>query len=117
MTTARITAPARFDGGIKDTNDLARIATLFGGRHRHLHDGLTEDEIRDDNNTRAAWGAIALLAFTARTFGDAAGEDWETLVGDLMADLMHLCDALGVDFDEMVEKGRSHYEPELHGEL
>jgi hypothetical protein len=47
---------------------------------------------------------------------------WETrdgaleVVGDFLCDLMHLCDlALPVTFEELVERGRMHYEAERRG--
>lgn len=116
MSTATITAKADFSKlGVTDVTSLKAVVTpLSNGR---LQYGDTEEGIRTDNNMRASWGALALITFVDRTLGGGDGEDWGTCIGDLLADLMHLCDALDVDFDEMVDRGRMHYEPETHGEL
>jgi hypothetical protein len=37
-------------------------------------------------------------------------------VGDMIADLLHLCDARGYDFDWQVEKARDHFTAEKNGE-
>jgi hypothetical protein len=36
----------------------------------------------------------------------------ETNLSDMLANLMHLCDAEGWDFDTQIKQGRSHYEAE-----
>jgi len=36
----------------------------------------------------------------------------ETNFSDMLADLMHLCDAKGWDFDVQIKQGRFHYEAE-----
>ena len=36
----------------------------------------------------------------------------ETNLSDMLANLMHLCDAEGWDFDAQIEQGRFHYEAE-----
>ena len=56
-----------------------------------------------------------MLAFAERV--SPGGEEIETLVGDLLADLMHLCDAAGISFDNRLSTGRMHYDAEILGEL
>lgn len=68
------------------------------------------------NDNRAAWAATALNAFADVTMMNTAGEDGETILGDLLADLMHWCDRNGVDFNDMLERARDHYEEETRPE-
>ena len=42
-------------------------------------------------------------------------EDIQTSVGDMVADLMHLCESAGYDFLEQYDKGREHFNAELVG--
>lgn len=115
MTQATITAKADYSRyNVGCMSDLKGLVTRLA--HGQLDYGQTEDGIRTDNNLRAAWGALGLIAFADKTFSGGDGEDWETLIGDLLADLMHLSDALGEDFDALVDKAYSHYRPETHGE-
>jgi hypothetical protein len=63
------------------------------------------------NGERATWGHNAVRTFQKDTgLGDEDGLD--TAIGDLLGDLMHLCDRESLDFNEMVEKGRHYYEGE-----
>lgn len=64
------------------------------------------------NNERADWAEAALDAFALVTRMDTAGEDYETILGDLLCDLMHWCDRNGVDFDVMLDVARMGYEDE-----
>jgi hypothetical protein len=65
-----------------------------------------------NNTTRAGWALEAINAFRRETRTD----DCDAL-GDLLANLMHLCDAKrgqeGWDFDAMLERARSHYREEF----
>ena len=42
--------------------------------------------------------------------------DRGTYVGDLIANLLHYCDAHSLDFERLVERGTSHHYAETHGE-
>ena len=64
-----------------------------------------------DNNIRAAWGALALDAYT----NIVGRDDLDTSVADLLANLRHLCDALGVDFDIANHRAERYYDDEIHG--
>lgn len=66
------------------------------------------------NRDRAEWARTGLSAFLAEVGSN--GDDRESFgidVGDFLADLMHLCDLEGVDFDAALENGRWHYEYEV----
>lgn len=61
------------------------------------------------NDERAVWGRI-----TVEVFQDVTGSDDGDALGDLLSDLMHLCDrtdAYGT-FDEMLRRARMHYRDE-----
>jgi hypothetical protein len=64
-----------------------------------------------NNTNRAGWALEAINAFRRET-----GTDDCDALGDLLANLMHLCDAKsgqdGWDFDAMLERARSHYQEE-----
>jgi len=64
------------------------------------------------NRERAMWAAIGLEAFGNST-GISQEDEFDTVVGDFLADLMHLCDKNGVNFETLLEKGRNHYESEI----
>lgn len=98
------TYTATFDPAVESIEDLANLPT---GR---IGDG---DE-REDNRIRAAWAGHAVVAFVDMV-GDAG--ELESSISDLLGDLMHLCDALNINFDYMIEQGRRHYTAELRGEF
>jgi hypothetical protein len=45
-----------------------------------------------------------------------SGEDSETQVSDLLANLMHYCDVNDVDFQSALARGADNYQSELEGE-
>lgn len=111
--------PARLPG-VRNFEELRNALTLIRDT-KWCEDG-TPSGIEHDNTRRASFAADALLAYADRTFSGAVGEDFHTVIGDLLGDLMHLCDALvdanedgRLDFDALVDRGRSHYTPELSG--
>ena len=77
-------------------------------------DHITGDDAQEDNTVRAQFAALAVRAFADRVC--PGGEEIETLIGDLLANLMHLCDAAGIDFDDRLRNGRRHYDAEVHDE-
>lgn len=68
------------------------------------------------NGERANWAYLALERFARATNQDNSGDlkhDRGTVVNDLLCDLMHLCDRDGLDFEDLVERARGHYQEEL----
>ena len=59
------------------------------------------------NTDRALWAEEAVNTFMRTT-----GSDREDAVCDLLADIMHLCDRRGQDFNAELERARGHYEAE-----
>jgi hypothetical protein len=84
---------ARFPGLDADDANIEDLAALpvidFGGPHH-------------DNTVRASFAASALVAYTGRRGSDTL----ETDLADLLADMRHLADALGINFrDALVTSG------------
>jgi hypothetical protein len=63
------------------------------------------------NQARARWAAAAIAAFATET--GTAGEDLSTQVGDLLADLHHLCDRAGICFRVCSQRAEDHYRAEI----
>lgn len=62
------------------------------------------------NNRRALVGNTALSAWV----NDAGFDDEdETNFRDMLTDLMHLADAQGWDFDDLLERARTHHDAEV----
>lgn len=57
------------------------------------------------NDQRAASAEKALFAFIMETGCDPGDE----AIGDLLCNLMHLCDRLGVSFDTNLARAFDHY--------
>lgn len=62
------------------------------------------------NEERASWAQRAIDAFEVAT--NMEGEPLETVVGDLLANLMHLCDAEDLDFGHLLARARYNHEAE-----
>ena len=66
------------------------------------------------NARRAEWGYRAVEAYAAATHlninPDADG--LTTGIGDLLGSLIHLCEREGINFEEMMAKGRRYYQEE-----
>lgn len=90
-----------------DTNLDDLLAAHWDGEGQWRYDDSAHD------NTRRAGFALAALGGYRAVVGD---EEPATVIGDLLGDLRHLCDALGLDFEDLVEAGRFHYDAELRGE-
>lgn len=61
------------------------------------------------NEDRAVWAETALTAFIMAS----NGEDDETAITDLLANLMHMCKQRGIDsFDRLLLNAELHYAEE-----
>lgn len=110
--------PARLKGQLPESIEALRDTfSYLAGKDGNLSHGHTPDEIRSDNHLRASWAARALFHYADFTMGGGNGESCETVISDLLCDLMHLCDALDLSFDGLADKARGHHLPELTGEL
>ena len=69
-----------------------------------------------DNDIRAGWAARALVAYAQHLGNASLTEEAETAATDLLSDLRHMFDALGIDREE-VSSSDGHYRGEIFGEL
>jgi len=67
------------------------------------------------NQDRAEWARAAVDAFRAET-GLDDGDGMDTAIGDLLADLAHLCDVEGLDFANLLARADDHYTAETSTE-
>ena len=74
-------------------------------------------DLRRDNSIRARRAARALVAYAQHLGGATLTEEVEVAAGDLLGDLRHLFDALGVEWDAAVASSEVHYRAEIFGEL
>ena len=65
------------------------------------------------NADRAACGMAAVDGFSAATGLDISADGLSTVVGDLTANLMHLCAANGIDFEDVYRVASMHFEAEV----
>ena len=71
----------------------------------------SEGGFKDQNAHRAVWARRALAAFQEETgLTDADGLD--TVLTDLLCDLVHLCGQEGIEFERVLLRARTHYDAE-----
>lgn len=70
-----------------------------------------------DNDVRAGWAGRALVAYAQHLGGSSLTEDAATAATDLLSDLRHLFDALGVDWEQAVASAEGYYRDEIFGQL
>lgn len=81
----------------------------------NMHEELRHLENAYGGNP-ARCAAIAMGVLTIfRDAHDEQADDEEALT-DLLADLMHLCDTLDLDFDSAVLDAQRHHDAEVRGE-
>lgn len=66
-----------------------------------------------NTNKDRAESALHALNEWGRYTGDPI-EDRVTSIGDLLADMMHLLDRIGVEFDDVVRRARWHHNAEVY---
>lgn len=96
---------------------LKDLVNRYDGDGRMRYSDSTEDG-EHDNGRRAGFAATAVLAYAERTglLSDRNDEHPATAIGDLLADLRHLTDSLGLDFAELTRRGKDHYVSERNDE-
>lgn len=107
---------ARFDQALGSPADLLALIDEYRS-HELADDWGNVEACRADNTARAAFAAEALVAFARRTQSTLDNEQMSTVVSDLLGDLMHLCDAALVDFNEAMAYAQVHYRAERKGEF
>ena len=97
------TQTARFPGITADEatiEDLAQLPVMaFRGNN------AVGPQAQHDNTVRASYAAVALVAYTNRRGSDIL----ETDFSDLLADMRHLADALGINFREALVTSGVNY--------
>ncbi|MFE6611988.1 hypothetical protein [Amycolatopsis sp. NPDC057786] len=73
-------------------------------------DTANRDDIIHDNTRKAGFAATAINAYAAQVGGY---ETFHALMGDFVADLHHLADALDVDLTAAISDGRDDYLAEI----
>jgi hypothetical protein len=84
-------------------------------------ESVGDNSDRPQNTDRAHWAAFALMRFAETTgLGEDLQSDPQTVVTDLLADLMHWCDAQrtsgldeAIDFESALRRARHHYREEI----
>lgn len=71
--------------------------------------------MEEPTNEMRASAALEALEAYAMAKGDlrAAGEDTETILGDLLCDLRHLCDEEKIDFNLMIARSQMNHQAEV----
>lgn len=70
--------------------------------------------VRNRNQQRALFAGVGLKAYAERAGGTKTAA--ETVIGDLLADLRHLCDGLDLDFGSIDGQAYRRYNEEITGE-
>ena len=68
-----------------------------------------------DNADRSAMAAETLCYFARQTGLARSDESVDTIMRDLITDLMHLCDRLDIDFSGLLTVSSMHHEDESGG--
>jgi hypothetical protein len=74
---------------------------------------ITTADPQADNNARASFAAHALHAYSQVCIGSG---EFEEALTDLLGDLRHLADALGLDYGDADYRAHAHYVAEIHGQ-
>ncbi len=96
------------DAAEVSVSDLATLNWDGDGGWQGGHDA----EARRHNNTRLAGLALQALKTYAEVWGGLLSEPAEQQMRDLLSNLMHLADALGVEFEYLVSQARENYDAE-----
>lgn len=116
-------APARFDPPLDETGAAnhtafaelaAAVAPLPATQRLPWRSDPTEpDEVAEHNLLRASRASEAMALYADRHEDELnrAG----IVISDFLTDLMHLCDAIGVDFDTAAAAAARDYTCELEG--
>ncbi|KAA9159445.1 hypothetical protein FPZ12_020295 [Amycolatopsis acidicola] len=94
--------------GITAITDLDPALFSGDGKPR---DTNAPNDIVHDNTRKAGFAATAVNAYAAQV-GNTY-EDFYSLISDLIGDLYHLADALGIDLADAIRHGRDDYLAEI----
>jgi hypothetical protein len=103
----RMTAPPTPTGGCGANNPVENIEQLRAATEH----AEQVDWPEVGNAARAQRGGYALVRYTALLVGDQQ-QVLRTALADLLGDLMHLADALDVDYDDAHQRAAEHHRAE-----
>lgn len=100
------------------------IATTIGDGHEMTVADLPDPEdgslwdlaTAAERNRRRGLHSVTALKAYAEDVGGLDSEPLEAQIGDLLADLRHLCDAVGLEFAGIAEPSYRRYLEEIGGE-
>lgn len=110
MTTTKDCRVRRID--VDTFEELDLVALDGDGDYR---DSAHRDDIVHDNTRKAGFAATALVEYARVTGGQH--EDLHTLISDLIGDLHHLADGLGIDLASAYQTGHDDYSIESQGQF
>lgn len=90
----------------RTVTDLAALNATYAAERPHLAQSPIKSE---SNASRALRAAAAVVAVN----DVEASDDLETAVSDHVADLRHLIDHLGLDWDTVVWRAAAHHRDEI----
>ncbi|MDC8832831.1 hypothetical protein [Alteromonas gilva] len=84
-----------------------------------IADHFSNDHCSEEtaNEARAGSGWNALMAYASKAYGNVDPEPVEQGIRDLLGDLQHLCNSLGLDFDYLLERATGTFRDELESPL
>jgi hypothetical protein len=71
------------------------------------------DEEQEMNRRRARWAQNAIEAFAEETGLDPDVDGWDSIMGDLLTDMMHFADQRGVSWPELEALAYRRFEEEI----
>jgi hypothetical protein len=110
---APLTAEERDNAG---ELSLSELTSLDWDGNGAMTDAGDPESVSHDNTRRAGFAVSALEAYADRV-GGLASEPVEQHMRDLLGDLHHLANALGVDFRAMLDRAEDTYQEEANGQL
>lgn len=87
------------------TADMQALVTVVG-------EGDYRAGVEPDNADRSALAAQILCYFALQTGLSRSGASTETIMVDLVTDMMHLCDRLDIDFSDVMRVAGMHHADE-----
>lgn len=102
--------------GVPQEDDMGEVSLsdLLAADWNGGQDAWDFQETPHDNTRRAGFALTGLEAFAERVGG--SDEPVEQTLQDFVCDLRHLCDALGIGFENVLDGANNHYSAELAGE-
>lgn len=72
--------------------------------------------VQSENDDRASRALEAVQVYAAESYA-GSGEVVATVLGDVVGDLRHLCDAVGMPWPDVLDSAGMHYSAKIRGVL